>query len=180
MVKNDFKFVAMLVADFFKQKHIQKRLDLIEERDITGWEIWLQVEFSVFLDTHIEVAEWGREFQYSIDRRKAKNREHMAIDFVIRKRSALKHWYIALELKQNSSVKSCIRGMMEDTRKVALVRGSHDDLRSMWTLGIHPWIEGEELESIVHKYADAFDVDLIPNCMVSEPIKRTELAYTIF
>ena len=180
MTKRDFDFIATLVAEFFQQRHIKKRLELIESKPITGWEVWLQVEFSVFLEAQLEVAYWEREFQYSIDRRKARHREYMAIDFVIRKKNATRGQYIALEIKQNSSVKSCIRGMMEDTHKVALVKGSHDDLRSMWTLGIHPNIGEDALLDIIYEYAECFDVELISGCVATQPIGMTKLAYTLF
>ncbi|MFU1554076.1 hypothetical protein ACM3N8_10035 [Aeromonas sp. A04] len=180
MIKRDFDFIAILVAEFFQQKHITKRLELIKSKTITGWEVWLQIEFSVFLEAHLEVAYWEREFQYSIDRRKARHREHMAIDFIIRKKNAVRGQYIALEIKQNSSVKSCIRGMMEDTHKVALVKGSHDNLRSMWTLGIHPNIDEGMLKDIVYQYAECLNVRLISSCVVTQPIGMTKLAYTLF
>lgn len=104
----------------------------------------------------------------------------MAIDFIIRKKGATREQYIALEIKQNSSVKSCIRDMMKDTHKVALVKGSQDDLRSMWTLGIHPNIDEDTLLNIVYEYADFFNVGLISGCVVTQPIGMTNLAYTIF
>ncbi|PSU23177.1 hypothetical protein [Photobacterium kishitanii] len=180
MTKRDFDFIATLVAAFFQQRHIKKRLELIESKLITGWEVWLQVEFSVFLEAQLEVAYWEREFQYSIDRRKARHREYMAIDFVLRKKNATRGQYIALEVKQNSSVKSCIRGVMKDIHKVALIKGSYDDLRSMWTLGIHPNIDEETLLDIVYEYAEFFDVGLISDCVVTQPIGMTKLAYTLF
>ena len=118
MLKRDFEFVNSLLGSFFAQEDIQARFALIESKPITGWEIWLQVELGMFLDTHPEIAKWKREFQYSIDKRKARNRQHMAIDFVFRKKRSTLGEYIALEIKQNVKFKSCIRGMMEDTCKV--------------------------------------------------------------
>ncbi|MEZ8051320.1 MULTISPECIES: hypothetical protein [Vibrio] len=182
MTNRDFDFVASLANKFFRQTHIQKRLKLIEEKPITGWEIWFQVEFSVFLESQKseDIAWWDREFQYSIDRRKANHREYMAIDFVFRKKRSVLGQYIALEIKQNTNVSSCIRGMMEDTCKVSLVKGSHDDLRSMWTLGIHPVIDNNALMNTIKEYSESFNVELIRSCIVTEPIKQTNLAYTIF
>ncbi|WP_393949862.1 hypothetical protein [Vibrio cholerae] len=182
MERRDYEFVLGLVSSFFGQKHIQKRFQVIENKPITGWEIWFQVEFSVFLEDQLEdsLAWWDREFQYSIDRRKARHREHMAIDFVFRKKRAALDQYIALEIKQNTSVKSCIRGMMEDTCKISLVKASHDDLRSMWTLGVHPVVEETELNEIINEYADHFNVRLNNNCIESHPIKGTGFSYTLF
>jgi len=179
-LKRDFEFVSLLLEQFFTLPHINERLKLIESKKITGWEIWLQVEFSVFIEAHVEVAFWEREFQYSIDRRSARHRQHMAIDFVFRKKHSALEQYIALEVKQNSSVKSCIRGMMEDTCKVSLVKGSENDLRSMWTLGIHPFVDGDELLDIINGYAEQYNVGLLQNCIATKPIKETKLAYTVF
>lgn len=179
-MKRDFEFISLLLEQFFKQSHIQKRLELIEYREITGWEIWLQIELSIFLEGHIEVAEWDREFKYSIDKRSARHREHMAIDFVIRRKRAALEQYIALEIKQNLNMSSCIRGMMEDTCKVSLVKGSENDLRSMWTIGIHPMTAQDELMDVINDYAEKYNVELLQNCITSTPIKRTKLAYTVF
>ncbi len=108
MVKNDFQFIKDLAVDFFGQQHISERLNLIESNKLTGWEIWLQVEFAMFLETQLLVDEWIREFQYSMDRRISKNQKFMAIDFLIRKKHARLDQYIALEIKQNLSAASCI------------------------------------------------------------------------
>ncbi|MBF4249410.1 hypothetical protein EA004_31295, partial [Vibrio anguillarum] len=72
----------------------------------------------------------------------------------IRKKHAALDQYIALEIKQNLSVSSCIRGMMEDVCKVWLVKNSEDDLRSMWCLGIHPTIDDDELFIQIDDYAN--------------------------
>ena len=182
MIQKDFDFVVSLADTFFAQKYIQKRLKLIEREKITGWEIWFQVEFSLFLESQRaeSIAEWDREYLYSIDRRRSKERDYMAIDFIFRKKRSAVGRYIALEIKQNRNVSSCIKGMMEDACKVALVRASHDDLRSMWTLGIHPAVEHEVLMKKVGNYAEEYDVALLSNCIVSKEIKKTNLVYTIF
>ena len=179
-MKRDFGFVCTLFEQFFQQAHVQNRLEFIGFREVTGWEIWLQIEFSAFIHEHVDIATWEREFLYSIDRRSARHRKHMAIDFIIRKKFATKDQYIALEIKQNSNVKSCIRGMMEDTYKVSLVKGSVDDLRSMWTIGIHPFVEKEELFEIVDFYAEQFGVRPFKDCISTQPINTTKLSYTIF
>jgi len=179
-LKRDFDFVALLLKKFFEQEHIQNRFELIERKPITGWEIWLQVEFSIFLEAQADVSYWEREYQYSIDKRKARHRQFMAIDFIFRKKHSALDQYIALEIKQNSNVKSCIRGMMEDTCKVSKVKGSHDDLRSMWTLGVHPYSDKAVMLDIIHDYAENFEVELLNNCIITNQIKNTNLAYTVF
>lgn len=65
----DFEFLSNLFDKFFSQKYIRNRLNLIEKRNITGWEIWLQVELALFLDEHENVMEWMREISCSTDRR---------------------------------------------------------------------------------------------------------------
>ncbi|MCG9647616.1 hypothetical protein L1D24_03420 [Vibrio brasiliensis] len=55
MVKHDFQFIKELAVDFFSQQHIVERLSLIESNELTGWEIWLQVEFAMFLETQLLV-----------------------------------------------------------------------------------------------------------------------------
>ncbi len=60
MVKSDFKFITDLVTKFFNQAHIIRRMNLIHSNDITGWEIWLQVEFAMFIEDQIEVDQWLR------------------------------------------------------------------------------------------------------------------------
>ncbi|EGR0683893.1 hypothetical protein O1B84_003416 [Vibrio cholerae] len=179
-MKRDLEFINELVEQFFGQKHIRERLNHIELNKITGWEIWLQIEFSVFIDSHIDVAEWCREYPYAIDRRSARHRKNMIIDFVLRKRHAALSQYVALEIKQNIVVSSCIRGMMEDVCKVWLVRDSENDLRSMWCLGVHPSVPEDEAYACIEKYADEFGVTLSKSHRVSQVIKGTNMSYTLF
>lgn len=179
-MKQDFKFITELADQFFSRKHIRDRLKHIEYNEITGWEIWFQIEFSVFIDSHFEVAEWWREYPYSIDRRSARHRKNMIIDFVFRKKRAALDQYIALEIKQNQVMSSCIRGMVEDVCKVWLVRNSENDLRSMWCLGIHTSASKEETYMCIEKYADEFGVELPASVRLTNEIKGTGLSYTIF
>ncbi|WP_202800837.1 hypothetical protein [Moritella dasanensis] len=115
-----------------------------------------------------------------MDKRSSKNKQYMAIDFLIRKKRAKLNQYIALEIKQNKSAASCIRGMMEDVCKISLVRGAEDDIRSMWSLGIHHALSETELKNAVIDYADDYNVDLAPNCIMTKEIKDTRFAFTIF
>ena len=39
----DLDFVIKLFDGFFSQKRIQKRLNVIDNKHITGWEIWFQI-----------------------------------------------------------------------------------------------------------------------------------------
>jgi len=104
----------------------------------------------------------------------------MLIDFVLRKKRTSLDQFIALEIKQNLNVASCIRGMMKDACKVWLVRSSEDDLRSVWSLGIHPTIDRASLDDCIKNYALEFDVELAKNCITSHKIQGTNLSYTLF
>ncbi len=86
---------------FFKQPKIQQRIQLITQRNITGWEIWFQVEFACFIDNHEGIGQWYREWQYSVDRRRTKIRQYMAIDFAFCRKHTNRDKFIALEVKQN-------------------------------------------------------------------------------
>ena len=180
MAKRDFEFVLELTTEFFSQEYIAQRMALIQSKEISGWEIWLQVEFAMFLEEHISVEEWLREFQYSMDMRSSKKQTYMAIDFLVRKKRARLGQYIAIEIKQNKSPASCINGMMKDVCKISLVKGSEDDIRSMWSLGIHPFLPQNEVESLVNKYADEYNVELATNCIQSKHIENTNFSFTIF
>ncbi len=104
----------------------------------------------------------------------------MAIDFLIRKSGAKLDQYIAIEIKQNKSAASCINGMMKDACKISLVKGSEDDIRTMWSLGIHKALPQDDLENLVNSYADEYEVQLGPNCIKTKPIDNTNFAYTVF
>ncbi|QYK07880.1 hypothetical protein [Shewanella mangrovisoli] len=180
MVKNDFQFINELAVNFFGQKHIIERLKLIETNKLTGWEVWLQVEFAMFLETQLLVDEWFREFQYSMDKRISKNQKFMAIDFLIRKRHARLEQFIALEIKQNLSAASCIAGMMKDVCKISQVKRSEDDIRTMWSLGVHPFLPHIQLEALVNQYAKNYGVKLVSGCISTTPISKTKFAFTVF
>ena len=180
MIKDDFKFVVEIIKSFFEQEDIKRRIQLIEDKSITGWEIWLQVEIAVYLEDHKLVKDMFREYQYRVDRRKTKEKSYMAIDFIFRKKGAARDKYIALEIKQNRSTSSCLRGMMVDINKISLVKNSEDDIRSMWSLGIHPLEDSDELKEKVNQYAFDFDIGLEENCFHTQKINQSNLAFTIF
>ena len=178
-MKNDFDFIVSLMDGFVKQTSIQQRLNTIEEHTITGWEIWFQIEFASYLSKSFEVAEWYREEEFSIDKRKNKNENKMAMDFLVRKKKFSKNTFIALELKQNSSIETCITNMFKDVKKVLNMKKSEDYLRSYWNIGIHPKeskkiiknkiLRKEEKSSF--SLSEYIEIRFIPN---------TNFAYTIF
>ena len=61
-----------------------------------------------------------------------------------------------------------------------MVKGSHDNLRSMWTLGIYPKPEEDNIEDTIIYYAQKYDVALLNKCIATEPIIGTKLVYTLF
>ncbi|AYO02929.1 hypothetical protein ACEWBT_21660 [Vibrio parahaemolyticus] len=177
--KTDFQFTLALAQDFFKQPEIQQRLQLITQRDITGWEIWFQVEFACFIDEHEEIDEWYREWQYTVDRRRTKTRQYMAIDFAFRRKRTSKDWYIALEVKQSLNATQCIHNMFKDVDKVWLMKSSEDDLRSIWCLGIHPTTSQNDLQSMVEKYSGQYGFELDAKRIHHEEIEDTAWSFTL-
>ncbi|MCG9702691.1 hypothetical protein L1D19_21730 [Vibrio natriegens] len=175
----DFQFTLQLLQRFFKQPKIQHRLQLITEHDITGWEIWLQVELACFINDHEDISEWYRECQYSVDKRLAKTRQHMAIDFAFRRKRTKKDRYIALEIKQNLNVTQCIHNMVKDIEKVWWMRSSEDDIRSMWCLGVHPTSNDASLKQVVNKYAQQYEFELDEQCIHYQDIDGTKWRFTL-
>ena len=64
ILKDDLNFLKELANDFFQQTEIVNKLNQFIENQIKGWEIWLQVEFAVFLFNHPNVSEIEREKRY--------------------------------------------------------------------------------------------------------------------
>ena len=50
-INKDFDFLKEIFLKFFQQKHVINRLNDIERLNISGWEIWLQVE-CLFFSVH--------------------------------------------------------------------------------------------------------------------------------
>lgn len=178
-MKGDFEFVLGLAEEFFEQSEIQKKFNLIKEREFTGWEIWFQIEFAAFLQEHSEVSEIIREFGYSIDRRMSGHQKTMYIDFLLRKRRSSRSSYIALEIKQNQSVSSCVKGMMADIQKVWKLKQSENDLRSMWCLGIYPTTDDEKISQVISTQMEAADIELPQNLIVTKEVPNTGYSFTL-
>ena len=179
--KRDFDFTVQLFNNFFSQKRIQKRLKVIEDEEITGWEIWWQVEFATYLSTKDEtLSEWDREWEYPLDKRKNKKSTKMFIDFLIRQKRAKKDSYIALELKQHIYAKSCIRKMLEDVEKVFSMKESASNIRSFWNIGIYreKMVGGDE--SVVKMILEDSRISTDSNFIRTEKISNTGFYYTIF
>jgi hypothetical protein len=47
---SDSAYILDILEQFFKDKEIKKKFQIIQNSNITGWEIWLQIEFAYFLN----------------------------------------------------------------------------------------------------------------------------------
>jgi hypothetical protein len=179
--KRDFDFTVQLFNNFFSQDRIQKGLNVIKHADITGWEIWWQVEFATYLSTKDEMlSEWYREWEYPLDERKNKKSTKMFIDFLIRQKRAKKNSYIALELKQHIYAKSCIRKMLKDVEKVFSMKESASDIRSFWNVGIYrEKMDGGD-ESVEKIILEDRRISTDSSFIRTEKISNTGFYYTIF
>jgi len=178
-MKKDFKFIVDLIDDFTSQDNIIERLNIIENKNITGWEIWFQVEFASFLSNHSDIGNWFRECSFAIDGRKDKNKNKMLVDFLIRKKNHKRESYIALEIKQNKSIDSCISKMIEDIIKVKKRVPSSTELRSFWSIGIHPYKNIDEIRYKIEKKQEEKQFTLDKFIEIQQ-IRNTNFAFTIF
>jgi hypothetical protein len=179
-MKKDFDFIVSLMTSFVKQKHIQNRLNFIDNHYVTGWETWLQIEFAHFINSHENVSEWSREDQFSTDKRKSKFKDKIAIDFLVRQKGFSKDKYIALELKQHYSIETCIAYMMDDIAKLDNVKLSETNFRSFWNIGIHPRDNKTTIKNKIIKKMKQKDIDLYNEFREIRYIPSTSYAFTIF
>lgn len=150
MINRDFTHLTELIDNFFSLRDIKHKLNIINEEEITGWEVWLQIEFANLLSQTEH--EWWRECTVAADQRKRPDRPFQRTDFLLRKKGWTADSYIGVEFKQNSSPASCVRNMAKDLEKLSKIRKSQIDLRSFWTVGITKTITNEELNELVDKY----------------------------
>lgn len=191
--KRDFDFTVKLFDNFFKKKKIQKKFKKFTELkkshdiEITGWETWWQIEFSLYLfyllDKGDTISWWEREWRYPIDKRiSSKRKGEMSIDFLVRQKHAKIGQYIALELKQDMDAKICIKGMLEDIDKVYSMRQSSSDIRSYWNIGIYKYSKdnGDETEMIKKMILDYDGLSTFEDFIELSQIGKTEFYYVIF
>lgn len=133
---DDFQFIKSLVTKFVGRKSFESALCVIGANQITGWEVWFQVEFARFLAEHEDQPEWKREVRFEFDYRREKHGWYLKPDFLIRKKGAAVDRFIALEIKQHTQLGNCLSNMISDLAKVRKIRRSAVDLRSYWALGI--------------------------------------------
>jgi hypothetical protein len=150
VINRDFDHLSTLLHLFFNREDIQQKLNIIDEHKISGWEIWMQIEFANLLASTDH--KWEREVSLECDLRKNPERLSLRSDFLLRKKGWTADSYIALEIKQNSDATSCVRNMILDLEKTAKIKRSQIDLRSFWTLGITPTIDAERLNQLIDRY----------------------------
>ena len=171
-LEKDFEFLKRIFKKFFDRNEIKSKLNQFDELSITGWEIWLQVELMIYLNSlPDEVSEFSREIRYDLDKRKNKLRDCCAIDLLIRQKKA--HSPIPIEIKQHRSASKCIRRMLSDIEKYDQIRESNRPTdRFLWCLGIHSKVEDET----IRKYLRDFDSKFV----FTYPIPKTEFMITLF
>ncbi|MDR0235867.1 hypothetical protein [Acinetobacter sp.] len=150
----DSAYILDILENFFKDKEIKKKFQIIQSSNITGWEIWLQIEFAYFLNGLESSPEWYRESSYEYDRRKEKIKLKLKPDFLIRKKGWRLDEYMALEFKQDMKPVSCLKKMLVDLDKFSKVKKSNDNIRSVWTLGI---FYTEDLGDVKAKFSKVLD-----------------------
>lgn len=179
-MSTDFDYLQTLADDFISIPRIRQAFALIERQEISGWEVWFQIEFSQFLSNHESEPEWWRESTVDYDRRMEKEKVQCRPDFLIRK----KHWaldrYAALEVKQHPQAGHCIKNMVADLRKMSKVRASSVDLRSYWVLGIHRDESEDEIARLIDQHVTNQGAVVVHGLVASRKIKGTGLAYTLF
>ena len=176
----DFEYVSELLEMFFKRRRLQSAFKVIAAQEITGWEIWFQVEFARFLAEHESEPEWWREYPFAFDYRMEKERIFLRPDFVIRK----KHWatdrYLALEIKQHLQLGNCITNMISDLKKVAKIRKSEIDLRSYWALGIFQTDDEIDLPELIESKMSGTALSYHESRTAISYIPGTVFSYALF
>lgn len=176
--EEDFKFVYDLSRAFFKKTHIKKTISLIKLESLTGWEKWVQIEFSAHILEHEGIKAWDREYRYKLDQRVRSLRQNCAVDFVVHQKG--KHTHMAIELKVKKTPNSCIRGMARDHNKIAAITKKENDIRSAWCLGIHLSEHEDTVFERVKKHMGDPNIWMDKALFRSETIGKTGYSFTVF
>ena len=173
-INKDFDFLKKIFLKFFQQKHIINRLNDIERLNISGWEIWLQVEMLIFLCAQDNVQEAYREERCFMDQRKEKLKSLCAIDFIVREKGA--HSFIPIEVKQNMEAAACIRNMIKDLDKYNNIRQLElPSERDLWLIGIHRKVEQDYLFKLIDE-----KLDINHKYVFTQEINNTNFMFTLF
>ncbi|OTG94148.1 hypothetical protein [Acinetobacter sp. ANC 3832] len=165
-IQKDREFILKISEEFFLQDYIVGKLNDFERFDIKGWEIWLQVEFYIFLKNHLDIKSVDREVRCSVDGRKKTKQKLAILDFMIHQKR--KTSSIPLEIKQDISSTTCLRHMIKDIKKFGNIKYSGiNTTRTLWCLGVHV---GEVRGDIVEKS------DYL---VTTEPVLGTNFFYTL-
>lgn len=136
ILKKDRTFILNISEESFQQKSIIEKLNEFNKFGVKGWEIWLQVEYFLFLSNHPQVKKVDREMRCFLDGRKSRIKRSAVLDFMIhekRKTSA-----IPLEIKQDVSPTTCLRNMLSDVKKFENIKYTGISTgRNLWCLGVH-------------------------------------------
>jgi hypothetical protein len=172
----NLRFVSSVVNDFFREPALRKKLIMIRDKELSGWEKWLQIELAIYLDNHKSVMQSGREEKFEIDHRKS-DRSHAYVDFVFRKKNASKDFLVAVELKQYNSFKTCLSKMLDDAGKLYKIK-QQQSLRECFLLGIH---DKEDPQKVIDVVWDKYEPRLpSKKRIVSAPIGQTGYSFTLF
>jgi hypothetical protein len=176
----EFDYLKELTEEFFSTAHIRQSLNIIYTREITGWEIWLQIELSRFLSQHESEPEWYREEEHDYDRRMEKGKSFLKPDFLIRKKGWKKYSYFALELKQHREAANCISNMKKDMARVEKIKQSSVDLRNYWVLGVYLRKPKTEIKELILDALDSHGYEYDDSVIVNKYIPKTKFGYCIF
>lgn len=177
-LKKDFDFVREVSSDFFKKSHIKKTLSAIDECTMTGWEKWLQIELSAFMQDRQDIKAWWRESSYELDKRVAASRNKCAVDFLVHQKWKQSH--MAIEIKQVNSVSSCIQAMIRDKVKIQSIKAAKYDIRSVWCIGVHRKCEEEEVERLIAYYGSKLKYDIDSKLQATKRIGYSPFMFTVF
>lgn len=179
-MNTDFEYLSSLVESFFSQRRIGRSLAIIEDHEITGWEVWFQIEFANFLSQHDSLPEWWREWPVKLDRRKEKGRTFCRPDFIIRKKGWRQESYAALEVKQHPDAAACFANMRKDIEKISKVKVSSLDIRTFWVLGIHKRKPKAELRELILSSFESAGMDPPDTNLTIRFIPGSNYAYSMF
>jgi hypothetical protein len=103
--------VAALIDGFFSSERLRPVLKSLLRRDVSGWEVWLQIEFAHYLTTMDGDQNWYREYEITSTDNEKKSRP----DFWLWSKHDKK--YTLLEFKQANDSKMLLSSMVKDTLK---------------------------------------------------------------
>ncbi|MCJ8146398.1 hypothetical protein MKI79_05720 [Acinetobacter sp. A3.8] len=175
----DLDYIKLLLNDFFNDKLMVEKFELIQKNHVTGWEIWLQIEFAHFLAKHSSSPEWYREESYEYDKRKEKIKLKLRPDFLVRKKGWRINEYMALEFKQNVQPRACLNNMITDLNKYSKIRGSNNDLRSVWTVGVFKTDDIDSTQDHFEKYFSEKDSEFNISDLTISKIANTEYWFAL-